>query len=203
MKSRINELIENFEWRRQEFLKELYAEYDRLREKYDFETFWKRIQFWLKTKEQNKRYKSPIFYNFLSYQVVKEIISAPFIYMMIIPALVLDIFLTVYMHICFRLYNIPLVPRSDYIVFDRKFLDYLNWIQKFNCLYCSYVNGLFSYAVEIAWRTERYWCPIKNATRMKWWHYWQREFADYWDAEWFKEAYLELEPEKVFKECWK
>lgn len=201
MKSRINELIANFEQRRQEFLSDLYAEYDRLKEKYDFETLGRKIQFGLKTKELNKRYKTPIFLNFLSYQAFKEIISAPFIYMMIIPALILDIFLTVYMHICFRLYNIPLVPRSEYIVFDRRFLDYLNWIQKFNCIYCSYVNGLFAYAVEIAGRTERYWCPIKNANRLRWGHYWHKEFADYGDAEWFKEAYFELEPEVVFGKC--
>lgn len=183
MKSRINELVANFEQRRQEFLRDLYAEYDRLKEKYDFETLGKKIQFGLKTKELNKRYKTPVFLNFFSYQVLKEILSAPFIYMMIIPSLILDVFLTVYMHICFRLYGIPLVSRSEYITFDRKFLDYLNWIQKFNCLYCSYVNGLYSYAVEIAGRTERYWCPIKNASRMKVNHSWQKDFADFGDAE--------------------
>lgn len=104
MKSRINELVANFEQKRQEFLRDLYAEYDRLKEKYDFETLGKKIQFGLKTKELNRRYKTPVFLNFFSYQVLKEILSAPFIYMMIIPSLILDVFLTVYMHICFRLY---------------------------------------------------------------------------------------------------
>jgi hypothetical protein len=73
----------------------------------------------------------------------------PFIYMMIIPTLIIDIFLFVYQQTCFRLYGIPLVKRRDYITAERKHLDYLNWIQKINCLYCSYVNGIFSYAVEV------------------------------------------------------
>jgi hypothetical protein len=86
---------------------------------------------------------------------------------MIIPALILDIFLFVYQQTAMRLYKIPLAKRSEYIVFDRKHLKYLNLMQKINCLYCSYVNGLFSYAVEVAGRTERYWCPIKAARRKK------------------------------------
>jgi hypothetical protein len=73
----------------------------------------------------------------------------PFIYAMIVPTIILDIFLFVYQNICFRLYGIPLVKRGEYISSERKHLDYLNWIQKINCLYCSYVNGIFSYAVEI------------------------------------------------------
>lgn len=45
MRSKINELIANFEQKRQDFLRDLYAEYDRLKEKYDFEVFGKKIQF--------------------------------------------------------------------------------------------------------------------------------------------------------------
>ena len=198
MKSKINELIENFEVKRQEFIKDMQNEYEKLKEKYDFEIFGKKVQFWLVTKEKNKEYKINIFAHLGYYQTWKELLSAPFIYMMIIPAFILDIFLSVYMHICFRLYDIPLVKRRDYIVFDRKFLSYLNWLQKINCLYCSYVNGLFSYAVEIAGRTERYWCPIKNAERNLSHHSWQKEFADYWDAPWFKEAY-DMSTQEIFK----
>ena len=33
---------------------------------------------------------------------------------------------------------------------------------------------------------------------MKWWHDWQEYFADYWDLDWFKEAFFNIE-EKV--EC--
>jgi len=60
--------------------------------------------------------------------------------MMIIPAVILDFSLFIYQNTAVRLYKIPLAKRSDYIVFDRKELAYLNWIQKINCIYCSYVN---------------------------------------------------------------
>ena len=44
----------------------------------------------------------------------------PFIYFMIIPTIVLDIFLFIYQQTAIRLYKIPLVKRSDYLIFDRK-----------------------------------------------------------------------------------
>jgi hypothetical protein len=107
---------------------------------------------------------------------------------MIIPALFLDIMLFIYQNIVFRTYGIPLVKRINYIVYDKWQLDYLNIIQKINCIYCSYVNWLFAYAVEIWWRTEKYWCPIKHAKKLAWWHKLEKEFADYWDVVWFTEA---------------
>lgn len=112
---------------------------------------------------------------------------------MIVPAVFLDICLFIYQQICFRLYGIPLVKRSEYIVFDRRYLDYLNVIQKFNCIYCSYFNGLMSYATEVAGRTEKFWCPIKNAKKSKSFHNWQKYFADYGDAKGFKEVYVKSE----------
>jgi len=105
----------------------------------------------------------------------------------------LDLFLFIYQNTAIRLYKIPIVNRSDYISFDRKELDYLNLIQKLNCLYCSYVNWLFSYAVEVWGRTEKYWCPIKSAKKMKINHDWQRYFADYGDPEWFKESFHSID----------
>jgi len=91
----------------------------------------------------------------------------PFIYGMFIPGIILDLSLFIYQQTAFRLYGIPLVRRSEYIQYDRKHLSYLNLIQKINCLYCSYMNGLFSYAVEVGGRTEKYWCPIKAARKKK------------------------------------
>jgi hypothetical protein len=108
--------------------------------------------------------------------------------MMIIPAVILDLFLFLFQQTCFRLYWIPLVKRGEFLSTERKHLDYLNWIEKINCLYCSYVNGMFSYAVEVWGRTEKYWCPIKHARKLKTIHDWQKHFADYGDAEWFNEV---------------
>lgn len=93
---------------------------------------------------------------------LKIYLSIPFIYIMIIPLVITHIFLEVYHMICFRLYGIPLVKRSNYIKFDRYKLNYLNFIDKLNCEYCSYANGLINYTSKIAADTEKYWCPIKH-----------------------------------------
>ena len=51
-------------------------------------------------------------------------------------------------------------------LFDHQHLAYLNIIEKFDCLYCSYAVGLLAYALEITARTEQYFCPIKHARKM-------------------------------------
>jgi hypothetical protein len=113
----------------------------------------------------------------------------PFIYFMIIPTIVLDIFLFIYQQTAIRLYKIPLVKRSDYLIFDRKQLWYLNLIQKINCLYSSYVNWIFQNAVEVWTRTEKYWCPIKSASKKLWYNAWEKHYADYWDIDGFKDVF--------------
>lgn len=167
---------------------ELKKEYTKLMSKYSFSFESWKIKFTKEKKEEDKRKKESFWQSFL-WITFREILSIPFIYSMIIPVLFLDIFMFIYQQTAIRLYWIPLVKRRDYITYDRKELAYLNWIQKFNCLYCAYVNWFLSYAVEIAWRTEKYWCPIKHAKKMSWWHQWQRYFADYWDVEWLKETF--------------
>jgi hypothetical protein len=82
--------------------------------------------------------------------------------MMIIPLVILDVFIEVYHHICFPLYGIPLVKRSNYIKIDRHKLEYLTPMEKIDCAYCGYANGLLHYSAEIAGRTEKYWCGIKH-----------------------------------------
>ena len=92
-----------------------------------------------KLKNRLKKQKKSILDTFFGAEF-REILSIPFIYLMLIPAIILDIFLFIYQQTAIRLYKIPLVKRSDYIVFDRKSLAYLNFIQKINCMYCSYFN---------------------------------------------------------------
>ena len=66
-------------------------------------------------------------------------------------------------------------------------LHYLNPMEKFNCWYCGYVNGLLAYVQEIAGRTEQYWCPIKHAISLKTRHSRNPHFLDYGDAEQYRE----------------
>ena len=89
--------------------------------------------------------------------------SMPFIYFMIIPLVLFDLCLEVYHQVCFRLYKIPVVKRSQYIKIDRHKLSYLIWYEKIYCAYCGYANGLMHYASVIAGETEKYWCGIKHA----------------------------------------
>lgn len=89
-------------------------------------------------------------------------LSAPLIYAMIIPLVFLDVCLALYQGICFPLYGIPTVPRRQYVRDSRARLGYLTAFDRLNCWYCGYANGLINYAREIAARTERFWCPIKQ-----------------------------------------
>lgn len=112
---------------------------------------------------------------------------SPVIYSIIIPLVLLDIFVAIYQLICFPVFGIPKVRRSDYLIFDHQHLAYLNMLEKINCIYCSYGNGLIAYVREVAARTEQYWCPIKHARHVKSPHEHYQYFADYGDAEHYHE----------------
>lgn len=136
---------------------------------------------------QQKRYKIGLF-RFLLRSNLLDILTAPIVYSGWIPFLLMDLFVTVYQTICFPIYRIPKVKRSDYLVFDRGDLPYLNLIEKFNCLYCSYGNGVAAYTRDVASRTEQYWCPIKHARRIKAAHERYPKFFDHGDAEAFRQG---------------
>jgi len=111
------------------------------------------------------------------------LITAPVIYSLIIPFALLDVFMSIYQHACFPVYGIAIVPRRKYLILDRSQLAYLNIIERLNCCFCSYVNGLIGYVREIASMTEQYWCPIKHARRVIGAHERYSKFANYGDAE--------------------
>lgn len=111
------------------------------------------------------------------------ILVAPFIYGLIMPLLFFDFGLFVYQSICFPVYGIEKVKRADYMALDRWHLQYLNFIEKFNCAYCAYANGIIAYGAEIAARTEQYWCPIKHARKLMGTHARYEQFIQYGDGE--------------------
>lgn len=122
----------------------------------------------------------------------RYILSAPFIYGMVLPAVVWHAGLEIYHQVCFRLYGIPRVKASEYFINDRQLLSYLNPWEKINCYYCSYVNNLIRYSSEIAGLTERYWCPIKYARRMEKTHSQYSKFVDGNDKEVFRKEWNKL-----------
>jgi hypothetical protein len=111
-----------------------------------------------------------------------SVLTAPIIYSLAIPVALLDLWISIYQAICFPVYGIAHVRRSAYIVIDRHHLAYLNGIEKLNCVYCGYVNGVFAYIREIAGRTEQYWCPIRHARKTLAPHAHYRTFVEYGDA---------------------
>jgi hypothetical protein len=111
------------------------------------------------------------------------LLTAPVIYFGFFPFCFLDLFLALYQSLCFPIYRIPKVRRADYLIFDRGRLKYLNLLERLNCAYCSYANGLCAYATEVAARTEQHWCPIKHARRLRSPHSRYPRFFDYGDGQ--------------------
>lgn len=110
------------------------------------------------------------------------LLTAPVIYSVLVAFVILDVWVTVFQAVCFRAWALPRVRRRDYFAIDRHKLAYLNGIEKTNCLYCSYANGLIAYVREITARTEEYWCPIRHARRVRGAHERYEAFAPYGDA---------------------
>ena len=159
----------------------------------------KRVEFEKSIREAHKKLKTSWFYWFITVSP-KHLLSGPFIYGLIFPLLTFDIAISLYQSICFRLYGISRVKRSDYYIFDHRHLAYLNLFEKVNCLYCSYALGVINYSREIASRTEQYWCPIKHAHKMIDVHHRYTDFLDYGNAEDFQikmeQIRIELQKER-------
>jgi len=124
-----------------------------------------------------------------------SLLVAPMIYSLIVPLILLDLWVQLYQAVCFPVYRIAKVDRSRYVLLDRGHLQYLNWIERLNCNYCAYANGLVAYAREIAARTEQYFCPIKHAFRCSGVHSHYEEFLDFGDATAYKEELPKLRAE--------
>jgi len=92
----------------------------------------------------------------------RKVLSAPFIYGMVIPSIALHFFAEVYHQVCFRLYGLKLLNVANFIVIDRHKLSKLSPMEKINCMYCGYINGLYAYLVALARSTEEYWCAVKH-----------------------------------------
>ena len=122
----------------------------------------------------------------------RHLITAPVIYAMILPIAFLDLTFSFYQMCCFPMYRVPKVKRGAYIAIDRQNLAYLNSIERLNCIYCGYSNGVIAYCREIAARTEQFWCPIKHAQKTLDPHRRYAKFAAFGDAENFRAVLEEL-----------
>lgn len=190
MASRIDDLLEHIAT----LERELEAELNRARAQWRYRIEAGRIRFEHDVRVAHHRLKQSI-PRFLRESSIPNLLTAPLIYSMVVPIALLDVWITLYQAICFRVYGIARVRRSAYIVIDRQHLAYLNAIEKLNCVYCGYANGVFAYVREVAGRTEQYWCPIRHASRIRGPHPHYRYFVDYGDAEGYRRQLIPLRHE--------
>ncbi len=154
-----------------------------------FQIKGKRIEFEREVSQAHRKLKTS-FFRWLVTNRPQNLLTGPLIYGMVIPLLLIDACVSFYQWTCFPIYGIAKVRRSDYLVFDRRHLGYLNFIEKFHCTYCEYGNGLMAYMTEILARTEQYFCPIKHAHKILGTHARYNRFLDYGEADAY-EAKLE------------
>jgi hypothetical protein len=178
----MNHNIDDLIRKMHELEEELEVEYRKKREEFDFIIKEKRVRFAEEVARQQSHLRSGLFRYILEASLL-NILSAPLIYAGFIPFIMLDLFLFSYQTICFPIYGISKVRRSEYLIFDREDLPYLNIIEKYNCFYCSYGNGLAALVREIAACTEQYWCPIKHDRRIRAAHNRYPRFFEFGDAE--------------------
>ena len=160
---------------------ELLAELQQKQDEYYYIIQGKKVRF----EEETRRYHKTLaktLHRYFADASILNVLTAPLIYLCLLPALFMDLVVSIYQAVCFRVYGIPGVDRSDYIVIDRHSLQYLNPIEKMNCIYCSYFNGLVAYVQEIAARSEQYWCPIKHARKLSAIHSRYHKFIEFGDS---------------------
>ncbi len=170
---------------------ELLVEFQKKEKEYFYEIRNKKVLFEKRIKRENKRLVKRV-HRYLADAALLNLITVPIIWFCLVPALFIDCVVSLYQLICFPIYSIPKVKRGDYIVIDRHYLSYLNWIEKINCCYCAYFNGVIAYVQEVAARTEQYWCPIKHARRTRATHSRYKNFFDYGDGRSYRENIKEV-----------
>jgi len=177
---------------------QLEVELDKLvekkRQQYQYKLKKGKVLFDKKIRDYHQKYRVDV-WTYIKKSHPLYILTSPIIYGVIFPLIFLDLAVFIYQQTCFRVYKIPLVPRSDYIVIDRQHLDYLNAIEKFNCMYCGYGNGLIAYIREVFARTEQFWCPIKHAKSSLNHHPYVDKFVDYGDVTKYKQQLAALRKE--------
>jgi len=178
----MNDKLEALLGQMQQVEKEILRELTRKETEFFYKIKEKKVQFTEEAKIRNRLLATRLS-QFLIESRFLVLLTTPFIWSVLVPIAFLDLVVSAYQAICFPIYGIPKVRRGDYLLFDRHRLSYLNAIEKLNCEYCAYANGLLAYVREVASRTEEYWCPIKHARRVLGVHPRYGSFVDYGDAD--------------------
>ena len=129
MASRIDDLLDDIA----RLERELETELDRARARWRYRIEEGRVRFERAVHLTHARLKQSI-PRYLRESSIPNLLTAPLIGSLIVPIALLDVWLSLYQAVCFRVYGIALVRRSRYIVIDRNHLAYLNGIEKVNCV---------------------------------------------------------------------
>ena len=140
----LEELVTRARKAQQELEQELDLLLKEKRSKFQYQVRRGRIIFERQIRRLHKRQR-PGLWQYIRNAPIATIASAPIICGMILPLVFLDLTITLYQQICFRIYAIPMVRRSDYLTIDRHYLlPYLNLIEKVNCVYISATATVWS-----------------------------------------------------------
>lgn len=194
MRRGIPELLDSMRALEAELEEALEAELERKREQFRYRIARGGVDFERRMRGIHRRFKTGSL-RFLWQAGPLSLLVSPLIYSLVVPLAALDLWVALYQALCFRVYGIERVERARYMVYDRSQLPYLNVIEKVNCAYCSYANGLVAYVREVASRTEQYFCPIKHAKRRLSAHERYARFVDFGDAESFRHERQRLRDE--------
>lgn len=107
-----------------------------------------------------------------------SILAAISAYLMIVPLVLADFSLWQFQQLYFGIYRIPKINRKKYFCFDRHLLSQLTIVQKINCAYCTYANGVIHFASAVAAQMERYSCAVKHTKNVPG-HQHQADFIEY------------------------
>ena len=171
--------------------KELILEAQKMENEFCYEIHDTKVHFTEAARIRHKQIRLSV-HRYLLNSRFLVLLTAPVIWMCLLPIVLLDVIGSIYQTVCFPIYGIPKVHRREYLAFDRHHLSYLNFIEKLNCEYCAYGNGILAYFTEIAARTEQHWCPIKHAGCAKCAHSRYKEFFDFGDAEKYRQHVEEI-----------
>jgi len=177
MNTDINRLLEEM----RELQEQLERRLDSARETFRYSVDNGRVRISREVQELQRRYRVSSL-RYLLTADLSSLLTAPIIYSMLLPILIVDLGFSLFQHTCLRAYGVPIVARRRYMVNDRHRLAYLNVIEKVNCSYCGYANGVMAYAREIISRTEQHWCPIRHARHVPDAHKRYPRFFPYGDA---------------------
>ncbi|MEQ8194931.1 MAG: hypothetical protein RIB59_10620 [Rhodospirillales bacterium] len=187
MEREIDELLE----RLNRLEEEVERKFDERRAEFKYEIRMKRAVFEKSVLARHRQIKIGLI-RFIRTSPWMVLVTAPVIYLLIVPIVILDISISFYQWVCFPIWGINRSQRSRFIILDRHRLAYLNAIEKLNCLYCGYANGVIAYVRDVVARTEQYWCPIKHAMRVKSPHGRYRNFLEYGDGEGYRRRLEDL-----------